>query len=240
MEQLGTVESKLRNLIDLQIDLANPTSPKIDLDQLTRDCVTTTVRAMSYCSRIEAKNLPEDEWGGFWRIDFMHPDRWFVTQDSREPDGNFGDQWISIGPYTYHNAGLWFQDDTLDRDDFNSSSLVDVYLDIIDKEIPDEIFDLPNKDHSYIILRYIPPLPNQYGNAWLKNINEFQEGSGVYLWINSKNYYLEKADIIGKNLLIEGKDGQLSQSFYCFVGLSNTPCCQSGQNANISGPRFAP
>ena len=84
------------------------------IKQVVEDCIQAAASATSYSVRSTVRNLaePKLQSSGYvslaWRMNFQHPDRFFVTQQMFDPDmGELGDQWVSVGNKNYQNAGFW-------------------------------------------------------------------------------------------------------------------------------------
>ena len=104
-------EAKLANLINLSTETAiRDTS--IDLDDpkdIVLKCVEVTGAARSYCSRqIFRDPTTERDYDIEWRLDFVKPDRFHVSQVMWDDDlGELFDEWVVLGEEYYQNAGLW-------------------------------------------------------------------------------------------------------------------------------------
>lgn len=156
-ENFGPTEIKLHELINSQPELNNTNQDEIHIKDVSRRCLETTSRARSYCSRIREDDISRNQTLAQWRIDFVRPDRWFVSQEVLEPDGTIYDQWISIGSDEFHNAGFWMQTNELVRSDFNNSTSIDAYLDILKKSEPTTVTRCQSNSGEHFIIQYSPP-----------------------------------------------------------------------------------
>jgi len=214
----GPTEIKLHELIDSQPEWNDTNQDEIDIEEVVRKCQETTSRARSYCSRIRVDDISGRQTVSQWRIDFVRPDRWFVSQEVLEPHGTVYDQWISISSDTFHNVGFWTQAEELDRSDFNKSTSIDAYLDILNQSEPASVKRCLSNSGEHIIIQYTSPLPNERKNPWIESFNQpAEEGFSCFLvWVNTSTWHLERVDCRANGLLVEGEDGIIVQAFTCF------------------------
>jgi hypothetical protein len=215
-ENFGPTEIKLHELISLQSEWNNTNQDGIDIKEIARKCVESTSRVRSYCSRIREDDISRNQTIAQWRIDFGRPDRWFVSQEVLEPHGTIYDQWISIGSDEFHNAGFWVQTNELVRSDFNNSTSIDAYLDILKKSEPTTVTRCQSNSGEHFIIQYSPTLPNERKNAWVECFNLSREECSFFIWVNTSTWYLERVDYGAKGLLVEGKDRFIVQAFTRF------------------------
>jgi hypothetical protein len=99
-----------------------------------------------------------------WRMDYIKPDRFSVTQKVMEKDGPVFDKWITIGNENYFQIGLWFkvsQGLGKWRYETNNNLKLDKWLDLIaaNEAYSGDFIEFESKNHLFLSfsLKKVPP-----------------------------------------------------------------------------------
>lgn len=224
-ENIGSTETELRQLLSLSID-SLPKEPASDFTDLIAKVHAATSKVRGYCSRriyrdlsnskLKHREYVEKEW----RLDFVRPDRWHVTQQvwDDERQDTLADEWISIGTATYQNGGFWFRNDNTATDETNDSLLIDMLLDVLKRVLPAADKAYHTEDRRYLILTHAPPFPPPNGNPLLEICSSEEATCEIQSWIDTQSGYLVRTTILIRERGSEREKTQIemSQSFTCF------------------------
>jgi hypothetical protein len=217
---IGPVEAELRRMLSIPIESLIK-EPATDHSKLVSRTYAATVKARGYCSRKQFRVLTEpklkdqayiEQW---WRLDYVSPDRWHVTQGVWEQTENdyATDEWVSIGATTFQNAGLWFKNHSPYTDNLNTLLLIDVFLDILKRvpPIPDKTYRTP--DNKYLIITHALPFLEFNGNRVLEGCGMSEGGCEIQSWIDLQSGYFVRSTILTGE---RKPELEASQSFSCF------------------------
>ena len=135
--------------------------PIADWRDIAIESQKLTQKTKSYCSRTVFRDPtveslePRDYIILQWRLDFVHPDRYHVTQEAWDGErGEVSDEWVTIGREHYQNAGAWSRTDDGRQDELNMNLRVDSILDIVRKEEPISSEVYKYEGRRYLLLIY--------------------------------------------------------------------------------------
>jgi hypothetical protein len=158
--------AKLNSLFLMSRDTAVKDSLQIDdWRDIALESQKLTQEAKSYCSQTVVKDLtaenpgPKDHIVGKWRLDFVNPDRYHISQELWDVElGDIYDEWVTIGRENYQNAGLWSRTEDGVNDEQNMTLRVDSMLDILRNEEPivSEVYQYEGR--RYLLLAYGTPV----------------------------------------------------------------------------------
>jgi hypothetical protein len=158
--------AKLNSLFLMSRDTAVKDSLQIDdWRDIALESQKLTQEAKSYCSQTVVKDLtaenpgPKDHIVGKWRLDFVNPDRYHISQELWDVElGDIYDEWVTIGRENYQNSGLWSRTEDGVNDEQNMTLRVDSMLDILRNEEPivSEVYQYEGR--RYLLLAYGTPV----------------------------------------------------------------------------------
>lgn len=226
IDLFGPTETKLRELLSLSARTAAFASySNPDLREFARRSHSVAAAAASYCSRAVIRYPTDNQLesrnhiAGQWRADFAGPDRWHVSQEMWDSElGLVHDVWISIGKQNFQNMGLWMQDDGLEKDELNRKLSVEYLLPILIDLEPASAATLQHHDVNYLILKYLPPIPERYRNGFLQISNEPNIEWQIEIWLDMHTDDLVRGTICGitHTASEELLEIEISQAFTCF------------------------
>jgi len=197
----GPTEITLASLIDLSTETATATPIGIDDPGIVAlQCIEVTGAARSYCSlQIFRDPTSERDYDIEWRLDFVKPDRFHVSQVMWNGDL---DEWVIVGEEHYQNAAEWFKTSNPQlAENFyerSRSLLVDHYLTILRTAE----FVSSESYNDYLLLKY--------KNIDLSGdlIDTEQEGTETELrtWIDLDTHLLAKVEMITQSHTPEGEE----------------------------------
>lgn len=222
MTNKETAEVKLDNLIWLSKDTAiKETENFPGWTDTSKRSVELTKEAETYCALsiikdFTVESLKEKDYVGIrWRLDFVHPDRFHVTQES----GEDFDSWVSIGKENYQNIGVWIRTEDGHHDHTNEGLLVDKSLKIVSSENPESYGMYNYLDENFLLLEYNPRAFRE-NHEGLHEINkDIPEGKcELHIWINLDTSYLVKFQLKIQGRSIEGEqiDAEIHHVFTCY------------------------
>jgi len=148
-----------------------------------------------------------------WRIDFIKPDQYHVTQRawSGRPDYVY-DEWVALGAEHYDNVGLWVKSPQgSSRTELNPSFRADKYLSILRTEEPKSAGIYNYVGRRYYLL--------EYESSNLGDFTRFSRSlkgpAHIHIWIDLDTGLLAKGELAGWNTEPVGKQTpfELEQAF---------------------------
>jgi hypothetical protein len=209
-------DAKLNNLFLMSRDTAVKDSlPIDDWRDIARESQKLTQEAKSYCSQTVVKDLtaenlePRDYIVGKWRLDFVNPDRYHISQELWDVElGDIYDEWVTIGRETYQNAGLWRLTDDGGNDELNMTLRVDSMLDILRSEEPisSEVYQYEGR--RYLLLNYGTPGSGRIKRGLPLLCKDLEGTCEIEIWIS-----LETGLFVKGTMIYEGEtpDGEFAQ-----------------------------
>lgn len=204
---IGPTEKKLRFLLWCQekecaVEPISDKHARRIIDQASQK----TLSAKSYCALdvlldySNNKLLPRENVVIYRRIDFVAPDKYYVTHDEWDMDiGGIEDEWITIGIKNYQASGFWFehlQGEFL----LNKSFKVDSYVEILINNEPLERKILVDKEHKFLVLEYGMPLTGKISPIFKDFLAECTSiatrDCNICLWIDMESNFLVKGEIV--------------------------------------------
>ena len=164
--------------------------------KIANKCVEVTRTATAYFSRLVFRSCEEEDLQSSdcvvldWRLRYREPHQFHVNQFMSPSDL---DEWISIGPETYQNAGFWFRDKDDSHKDHNQILLTDECLRFLKAGEPLSAAIYRFSGENFVLLEY--------------DTTEFQEGvlhdllaenplissSNIEIWVHYETTFLAKA-----------------------------------------------
>lgn len=223
----GPTESNLASLLKLSIYTASrdPELSPAPKEAALR-CVEVTRQARAYCSRLIVRdltreNLKPGDYSIQWRVDFVQPARYHVTQSAWDDElGELFDEWVSIGKEHYQNAGLWIQVDDEESmnqtNALNRSLSVETWLDILRYDDPVSSHVYRYRQSRYLLLEYKAPKSSESSRgyfevcAWLLNSR-----CEMRIWVDLDKSLLAKGELVFEGQSPEGEHvhGEVQQVF---------------------------
>ncbi len=214
-----STEANLDSLRDLSKDTAiREPDNVVDPKETALHCAKVTGEARRYSSRTLLSDFtdeslkPNDYVGIQWRMDFVRPDRYHVTQDMWDTErGEPRDQWVSIGKENYQNAGVWYQTEDGRNDEHNHSLVVDDLLQLLINHDPITSEVYRYGESHYLLIEYRTPIPSKLFRA---NMEEFasllHSDCSVHLWIDLATGFLAKGEMMVKGQTKAGEGIHIS------------------------------
>ncbi len=223
----GTAEVKLNNLI--RLSKSNSIKEDEEFAQWSSTCTRSAElswEAETYCALTVVKDFSEeglkekDYTVMKWRLDFVRPDRFHITQELWDCElGDLYDQWVTIGKDNYQNAGLWFHDEDGRHDGINQGLLVNKYLGVIRNQAPERYSAHRYLGERFLLLEYDPrAFPEQHAEI-IDLCKEVQQGTcEFHIWINIDTGYFAKAQVKIQGTSNDGDrvDAELHSVFTCY------------------------
>jgi hypothetical protein len=220
-------EMRLKSLFVMSEDTSTKQSVVIaDWREAALRSIKLTEEAKSYCSHtilkdFTAENLePRDYISIQWRLDFVHPDRYHVTQEACQAElGEIWlDEWVTIGGDHYENAGLWDRTDDGRRDGVNTGLRVDDMLDIVRYAAPISSEVHQYEGQRYLLLHYDAPASGDVCRGFLEGCEEPKYPKQIQIWINLESGFLAKGTILFKEKTPDGETpiGEMQRMFTCY------------------------
>lgn len=209
-------DAKLNSLFLMSRDTAVKDSLQIDdWRDIALESQKLTQEAKSYCSQTVVKDLtaenpgPKDHIVGKWRLDFVNPDRYHISQELWDVElGDIYDEWVTIGRETYQNAGLWRLTDDEGNDELNMTLRVDSMLDILRNEEPivSEVYQYEGR--RYLLLNYGAPVSGRVSRGFPLLCKDLKGTCEIQIWIS-----LEAGLFVKGTMIYEGEtpDGEFIQ-----------------------------
>jgi hypothetical protein len=222
----GPTEAKLRSLFLMSKESAVEDSmATVDWRDIALESQKLTQEAKSYCSHTivkdsTAENLaPTDHIVGKWRLDFVNPDRYHITQELWDVElGDIHDEWVTIGRENYENAGLWRRTDDGVNDEQNMALRVDSMLDILRNEEPivSEVYQYEGR--RYLILNYGTPLSGGVSRGFPLLCKDLKGTCEIQTWISLETGLFVKGKILYEGETPDGEfaQGEVHQMFTCY------------------------
>jgi tetratricopeptide (TPR) repeat protein len=210
----GKTEANLKSLLVLSKDTAKKEAAAITNWRDTKlRSLELTEQARTYCSRTVVKDLTKeslvtrDHILMQWRLDFVRPDRWHITQEAW--DGDLGkpvlDEWVTIGRENYRNSGPWVPKEDGRNAELNQSLLSDNILDIVRNEEPVSSEVYQYKGHRYLLLQYNPPVSGELRRGFLEICKALEGDCQIQIWISLDTGFLVKCAILFQGKTLEGE-----------------------------------
>jgi hypothetical protein len=222
----GPTEAKLRSLFLMSKESAVEDSmATVDWRDIALESQKLTQETKSYCSHTivkdsTAENLaPTDHIVGKWRLDFVNPDRYHITQELWDVElGDIHDEWVTIGRENYENAGLWRRTDDGVNDEQNMALRVDSMLDILRNEEPivSEVYQYEGR--RYLILNYGTPLSGGVSRGFPLLCKDLKGTCEIQTWISLETGLFVKGKILYEGETPDGEfaQGEVHQMFTCY------------------------
>jgi hypothetical protein len=219
-------DAKLNNLFLMSRDTAVKDSlPIDDWRDIARESQKLTQEAKSYCSHTivkdpTAENLaPRDYILGKWRLDFVNPDRYHISQELWDVElGDIYDEWVTIGKENYQNTGLWMRTDDGVNDEQNMALRVDSMLDILRNEEPivSEVYQYEGR--RYLILNYGTPVSGGVIRGFPLLCKDLKGTCEIQIWISLETGLFVKGKIVYEGKTPDGEfaQGEVHQMFICY------------------------
>ena len=221
--QLSATKAELRALRGLSPSSASPEPGELpDPGQIARRCAEETEKASSYLTErlIVDRTLeylkPKDYISMEWQAQFVKPDRFHVTQVTREPDGSEPyDEWITIGQEHYDYIGYWFRlKEKSTRVGLNHTMGPEQCLGILRSEQPCSALLHHYRDQRYTLLQY--EIRDEQHFPGLGDEVEFP--FHVRFWIEANSKLLAKVETViqPRDPARKGVPGELVHTFAAY------------------------
>jgi len=134
-----------------------------------------------------------------WKMDYIKPDRFSITQRVIEKDGPVFDRWISIGNENYFQIGLWFKETQglgKWRHDINNNLKLDKWLDLMAANDMNSGDFIECEGKKYLFLTFFPKkIPTSF-IVFKQNPKSIK----TEIWIDPASCYIVKACITAKTI----------------------------------------
>ena len=218
------VDAKLATTLALDTaKLAAVVTPDVDWKSVRLACLKKMYKTKSYCSRMVLQDFLNDKlsapdfiWANF-RVDYVGPDRWHVTQQGVDRDARVvWDGWISIGSRNYQHIGMWVQTADNHNDIQNLKLSIGALLSIVTEQTPVTIQLYRRHRTVYVVARYSwIAVKASVSRYWGVNADEADMGMGeLDVWIDVRTSAIIKGEISAHDG--PRKVGTISQAFACF------------------------
>lgn len=220
----GKTEANLNSLLVLSKDTAKKEAAAVThWKDTTLRSLELTEQARTYCSRTVIKDftreslVTRDHILMQWRLDFVRPDRWHITQEAW--DAELGkpvlDEWVTIGRENYRNSGPWVPKEDGRNAELNQSLLSDNILDIVRNEEPVSSEVYQYSGHRYLLLQYNPPVSSELRRGFLEICKALEGDCQIQIWISMDTGFLVKCAILFQGKTLEGEfvNGEEHQVF---------------------------
>ena len=182
-------------------------------------CAQETEKSSGYISELAIRDRTRKELSStdyvslMWRIDFIKPDQYHVTQKawSGRPDYVY-DEWVTLGAEHHDNVGLWVKSPQgSSRTELNPSFRADKYLSILRTEEPKSAGIYDHAGRRYYLL--------EYESSNLGDFTRFSRSlkgpAHIHIWIDLDTGLLAKGELAGWNTEPAGKQTpfELDQAF---------------------------
>ena len=222
----ATATARLAELIALsKATSVEPATGFSDWSDLLSRSLELAKQASTYCSVKLVKDLRD---GGLkdkdyvamrWRVDFVKPDRYHVTQTVWDAGQSLRDHWVSVGKENYQDIGLWMRTKDLYKEGTNqfiSLSSTLKLLDTLRSVKPTNIGVYGHLHKQYLLLEYDNPASRE---GPLKMCALLSDGNcRIHVWISLDTALFAKAQVIVQGTSTEGKplDLEVHQAFSCY------------------------
>jgi len=216
-------DAKLNNLFLMSRDTAVKDSlPSDDWRDIARESQKLTQETKSYCSQTVVKDLtaenlePRDYIVGKWRLDFVNPDRYHISQELWDVElGDIYDEWVTVGSETYQNAGLWMRTDDGENDEQNMTLRVDSMLDIVRNEEPIVFEVYQYERRRYLPLNYGTPVSGRVSRGFPLLCKDLKGTCEIQIWISLETGLFVKGTVVYEGKTPDGEfaHGEVHQMF---------------------------
>jgi hypothetical protein len=199
--------------------------PIVDWRDIAIESQKLTQETKSYCSRTVFRDPTVESLAARdyivlqWRLDFVHPDRYHVTQHAWDGElGEVSDEWVTVGREHYQNAGLWSRTDDGRQDELNMNLRVDSILDIVLKEEPisSEVYQYEGR--RYLLLNYGIPESGGINRGFPLICKDLKGTCQTEIWISLETGLFVKGKMKYEGETPDGEfaQGELHQMFTCY------------------------
>ena len=129
---------------------------------------------------------------GKWRLEFRAPDQFYVIQYMFPHDY---DEWVSLGPDTYQNAGLWFRAKDWQHEDLNQLSRVGKWLEVMQVVTPVSGSSYRFQSKHYLLLEYVTKGIGDLLHLEPKLIEMLDLPGEIRIWIDASTMLLAKTEL---------------------------------------------
>ena len=223
----GAAATTLDSLSDLsKVTAAMAPTESLDWSAALTRSLDLSREARSYCSVTILKDRRQDRLKHWdhevvrWRVDFVKPSRYHVTQQAWDwQRGELLEEWVSIAEENFQNSGFWICTEGERNQKLNQALSLEGLLAILDplRDMkPVRIGVYQDLKERYLLLEYDTPAS---GGGLLKEVcREFVGGNcHVQIWIHLKTGFLAKAQFTIQGTKMDGElgDVEIHKLFAC-------------------------
>ena len=180
-----------------------------DPKEAARACAKETEGAGSYYSRGIMRDRTDEALNSAdyvtvkWSIAFESPNRFQIFQAAFPDDY---DEWISLGPDTFQNVGLWFKSKDYGHDDLNQMLKVEKWLEVLQAAEPMSGGVCSHGSARYLVLEYVTEHVGDLFPTELPLGQGLDVPGEVRVWIDASTNFLAKAELIFNGRSSDGED----------------------------------
>jgi hypothetical protein len=216
LKRRGRTDAKLAKIVSLDTaKLTESTRSDLNWKTIRLECLERMTRVNSYCSRSIIEGLSPKKIVMQWRVDFVAPERWHVTQEAEDRElGTLMDEWVSIGDQNYQNAGMWFRTEgDLNRKTTQCLS-INGLMQIVCAADPVATAFFQHERSTYLVAQYPRALAVSSDASLFAALAADEAATDLEIWIDVGSKHVIKG-VMSRN---NGADeiGRVSQVFACF------------------------
>jgi hypothetical protein len=216
LKRRGRSDAKLAKIVSLDTaKLTESTRADLNWETIRSECLERMLEVNSYCSRSIIEDLSAKKIVMQWRVDFVAPDRWHVTQEAEDRElGILMDEWVSIGDQNYQNSGMWFETDgDLNRKTIRCLS-INGLRQIVCAGDPVATALFQHQRSTYLVARYPRALAASSDESLFAPFAADEAAPDLEIWIDVASKHVIKGVMSRNNGT--GEIGRVSQVFACF------------------------